>query len=348
MTAIVIAMLVPLLLHRGQLFEKAEQIPADGTGEWQGRLQQGRQHLRDEHERVTARNSPGWHAAQQGSARGLLSYATPAPGGQALSPPPTAAPVPFMQHARAWSALPGDLRAQEYRALTEENTRPLSTVSPGSKQLKGRKGPVLALGLLGVVIVLGGLGFAALHLLLKLSLPLQVVADIPLSGGTNRFDYQYLDQASGLLYLTHSASDTVTIFDTVSRKVVADIPGIKDPHDVAVAADLGRVFVTSAADNLVAVIDARSHAIVARIPVGEAPDGLIYDPANQKLFVADEAGQNDAVIDARSERRIAEIPLGGDAGDVEYDALSHHILAVVETLNQLVTIDPVKIGRAHV
>ena len=52
-------------------------------------------------------------------------------------------------------------------------------------------------------------------------------------------------------------------------------------------------------------------------------------------------GRTDAVIDARTQQRIAEIPLGGDAGDVEYDAVSHHIYAVVATLNQLVTIDPV-------
>jgi YVTN family beta-propeller protein len=172
-------------------------------------------------------------------------------------------------------------------------------------------------------------------------LALEQIADIPLAGGPNRFDYQSLDPTTGLLYLTHSASNLVTIFDTVNRKIVADIPGIADPHDVAVASDLGRVFVTSATDNLVAVVDAHRHTILARIPVGKAPDGLVYDPAQHKVFVADEDGQNDAVIDARSERRIAEIPLGGIAGDVEYDALSHHVLAVVETLNQLVTIDPV-------
>ncbi|HWZ20496.1 MAG TPA: YncE family protein [Ktedonobacteraceae bacterium] len=112
-------------------------------------------------------------------------------------------------------------------------------------------------------------------------------------------------------------------------------------HDVAVAPDLGLVFVTSNTANQVAVIDAHTYAIIARIPVGDSPDGLIYDQTDHKVFVADEAGQNDAVIDARTQRRITEIPLGGDAGDVEYDAVSHRIFAVVATLNQLVTIDPV-------
>jgi len=173
------------------------------------------------------------------------------------------------------------------------------------------------------------------------TLQLQEIANIQLTGSANRFDYTYLDPHTRLLYLTHSASNTVIIFDTVSRKIVATIPGIADVHDVAVAPDLGLVFVTSNTANQVAVIDAHTYAIIARIPVGDSPDGLIYDQTDHKVFVADEAGQNDAVIDARTQRRITEIPLGGDAGDVEYDAVSHRIFAVVATLNQLVTIDPV-------
>jgi YVTN family beta-propeller protein len=173
------------------------------------------------------------------------------------------------------------------------------------------------------------------------TLQVQQIANIPLTGSANRFDYTYLDPHSRLLYLTHSASNTVIVFDTVSRKIVANIPGISDVHAVAVAPDLGRIFATSNTANQVVVIDAHTYAITTRIPVGNGPDGLIYDQTDHKLFVADEKGQNDAVIDARTQQRIAEIPLGGDAGDVEYDAVSHHIYAVVATLNQLVTIDPV-------
>ena len=140
-------------------------------------------------------------------------------------------------------------------------------MSPKSKRVQRKKVLVLALGLIGAVITLGSLGFTVSHLLLKPALPLQVVADIPLTGNPNRFDYQYLDPNTRLLYITHSASNMMTIFDTVSRRIVADVAGIQDPHDVAVASDLGRVFVTSATGNLVAVIDEHTHTIVARIPV---------------------------------------------------------------------------------
>ena len=198
--------------------------------------------------------------------------------------------------------------------------------------------PVILIGVIAVAILEATLLYRTVPIP---TLQVQQIANIPLTGGPNRFDYPYMDPHSRLLYLTHSASNTVIIFDTVSRKIVADIPGISDVHAVAVASDLGLIFATSNTANQVAVIDAHTYAIIARIPVGESPDGLIYDQTDHKVFVADEAGQHDAVIDARTQQRIAEIPLGGDAGDVEYDAVSHRIYAVVATLNQLVTIDPV-------
>ncbi len=198
--------------------------------------------------------------------------------------------------------------------------------------------PVILIGVIAVAILEATLLYRTVPIP---TLQVRQIANVPLTGGPNRFDYLYMDPHSRLLYLTHSASNTVIIFDTVSRKIVADIPGISDVHAVAVASDLGLIFATSNTANQVAVIDAHTYAIIARIPVGESPDGLIYDQTDHKVFVADEAGQHDAVIDARTQQRIAEIPLGGDAGDIEYDNVSHRIYAVVATLNQLVTIDPV-------
>jgi DNA-binding beta-propeller fold protein YncE len=198
--------------------------------------------------------------------------------------------------------------------------------------------PVILLGVVAVAILEATLLYRTVAIP---TLEVQKIADIPLSGSPNRFDYPYLDPKTRLLYLTHSASNTLIIFDTRSRKIVAQVPRISDVHAVAVASDLGRVFATSANANQVLMLNEHNHVILASIPVGTSPDGLVYDQVDHKVFVADEAGQNDAVIDARTGHRVAEIPLGGDAGDIEYDAVSHHILAIVASLNQLVIIDPV-------
>ncbi|HEY6286334.1 MAG TPA: hypothetical protein VIX20_11770, partial [Ktedonobacteraceae bacterium] len=385
MLMIVIAMIVPLVLHRSLLFEKGQNKTFDGSANWQGLQQQGK-HSSWSEDGATSFTSSRGQSMQQASANAPSFWgAASAPVAQSLSQPSTSASHPLLGNALtqpagntpAWSDTwpqefgsemqdinrgvsgqhtysssqlqsvgqssfeQGNLRVQEYRPLIEENTKPLPIAVLPSKRLKRRKLLLVALGLLGVLLLMGSLGFVVIHKLKPAPLPLQIIADIPLTGGANRFDYMYLDPHSRLLYLTHSASNTVIIFDTVSRKIVANIPGISDVHAIAVAPDLGRIFATSNTENQVVVIDAQTYAITARIPVGDSPDGLIYDQADHKVFVADETGQNDAVIDARTEQRITEIPLGGNAGDVEYDAFSHHIYAVVATLNQLVTIDPV-------
>jgi DNA-binding beta-propeller fold protein YncE len=243
---------------------------------------------------------------------------------------------------------PGAPGLQVPRSSIEESTRSLPIVPkpmPGAgskpKRLKGKKWLFIALGMLSMVILLGVLGLAVLHLRKPPALPLRVIATIPLSHGPNRFDYQSLDPRTRLLFIAHSGANIVTIFDTVSMRVVADVSGITDVHGVVTAPDQGLVYAEATGANEVDVINQHTHAIVARIPVGDGADGMAYDPTDHKLFVSDEKGQNEAVIDTLTEQRITDIPLGGEVGETVYDTASHRILVEVETLNQLVTIDPI-------
>lgn len=191
-----------------------------------------------------------------------------------------------------------------------------------------------------VVIALVILETVVLNLISSPDLPLKDTVDIPLAGSPSFFDYQYLDNQTGFLYLTHTGDGALTVFNTVTNRMIANISGIPDIHGVVAVSSVGRAYATDGDDNLVYVIDVHAMRIIAKIPVGDGPDGLIYDPDDHKIFVADEAGQSDGVIDVQTDKRVAEIPLGGDAGDIEYDAVSHHIFSVIETLNQVAVIDP--------
>jgi hypothetical protein len=55
--------------------------------------------------------------------------------------------------------------------------------------------------------------------------PLELVADVPLSGAAVRFDYQSLDVASNRLYIAHMDADQLVVFDTKTRSVVATLAG---------------------------------------------------------------------------------------------------------------------------
>ncbi len=193
---------------------------------------------------------------------------------------------------------------------------------------------------IGLIFVMVVAGIATYALNASGDLSFQRDSYIALPGNPSRFDYQNLDAQTGLLFITHTGDGMITVFDTVSTKVVANIPGIPDVKSALAVSNVGRIFATDGRDNLVYVMNEHSMRIIAKIPVGDAPDGMVYDPVEQKIFVADGGGQSDGVINVQTEQRIAEIPLGGDAGDVEYDAVSHRIFSLVATLNQLVAIDP--------
>src|SRR2546430_16292168 len=98
--------------------------------------------------------------------------------------------------------------------------------------------------------------------------PFHVIRDIPLNGGTSRFDYQSLDQQAHRLYIAHLGAGLVTVFDTQAGTVVGDVSGVKGAHGVLALPALGRVYASATSVNQVAVIDMQSLSVVAMVPGG--------------------------------------------------------------------------------
>ena len=174
------------------------------------------------------------------------------------------------------------------------------------------------------------------------TLPLGTAADLPLPGNATRLDYQSLDPHRHLLFIAHLGDSSVVAVDTRTRRVVATIANVSDVHGVLAVPQLGTVYASATGTNEVAAIDETTFAIKARASGGVYPDGIAFDPGTHRIFVSDEHGQTDTVIDTRTNRRIATIALGGDVGNSQFDAASKHVFVNVQTLGQLVEIDPVK------
>jgi DNA-binding beta-propeller fold protein YncE len=172
------------------------------------------------------------------------------------------------------------------------------------------------------------------------TLPLRVVADVPLSGGTTRLDYQSLDSVGGRLYIAHLGSDLMTVFDVNKQSVVGDVKDLKHVHGVLAVPELHRVYASATGTNELAVIDDQSLAIVARAPAGDYPDGIAYASKENKIYVSDLRGHADTVIDARTNQRLTTISLGGGAGNSQYDLTSDRIFVTVEGREELAEIDP--------
>src|SRR5690242_9144194 len=172
------------------------------------------------------------------------------------------------------------------------------------------------------------------------SLPLRVLTDVPLTGGTTRFDYQSFDSSSGRLYIAHLGSDLMTVFDVNKQTVVGDVKDLKRVHGVLAVPALHRVYASATGTNELAVIDDQNLSIVARVPAGDYPDGIAYASQANKIYVSDLHGKTDTVIDAKTNQRVTTIALGGGAGNSQYDSGTDRIFVTVDGREELAEIDP--------
>ncbi len=75
------------------------------------------------------------------------------------------------------------------------------------------------------------------------------------------------------------------VLDARTGKTVADIPGQKRNHGVAIVPGAGRGFITDGNDASVTVFDLKTYAVLGKVKTDEDSDGVIYDPASGKVLV---------------------------------------------------------------
>jgi DNA-binding beta-propeller fold protein YncE len=170
---------------------------------------------------------------------------------------------------------------------------------------------------------------------------LRLVTDVPLPGGTGRFDYQSLDPVTGRLYIAHMGAGRLVVFDTRSQRLVASLPGFPVVTGVLAVPSRGRLYASVTGRHELAIVDLSTLQIRARMKNIRFPDGIAYAAETGKLFVSDESGRQDIIVDARGDSALGAVPLGGEAGNTQYDSVERKIWVAVQTRNQLVAIDPV-------
>lgn len=102
-------------------------------------------------------------------------------------------------------------------------------------------------------------------------------------GGEGGWDYLTVDSEHHLLYVTRTTHTMV--IDAATGKTVADIPGQKRNHGVALVRSAGRGFITDGSDGSVTVFDLKSYAVLGKVKTADDSDGVIYDPASGKVLV---------------------------------------------------------------
>ena len=102
-------------------------------------------------------------------------------------------------------------------------------------------------------------------------------------GGEGGMDYITVDAQNHRLYVPRSTHTMV--IDADSGKTIADIPGQKHNHGVAVAPEAGRGFITDGEGSVV-IFDLKTNAVLGTLKARPDADGIIYDKATGLVLVS--------------------------------------------------------------
>ena len=160
-------------------------------------------------------------------------------------------------------------------------------------------------------------------------------------GGPGAWDYVTVDPQTHRLYVPRT-SHTMVI-DGESGKTIADIPGQKNAHGVALAPGVGRGFISDGGgDGAIVIFDLKTYAVLGSLAAMPDADGIIFDPTSGHVLVVSGRGKalmsfkpdidpQDGKLDEPIALRGEPEFLAADAeGKVYVNLMDTHEVAVVD------------------
>ena len=180
--------------------------------------------------------------------------------------------------------------------------------------------------------------------------------DLPAHSTPGGFDHAAVHEATGRIYVAHTANDAVDVIDVGARRYAGSIPGLPAVAGALVAKpDL--VFTSNRGENTVGIFTTDALSRVDKIDVGVRPNGLAYDPQRARLLVAhvgDPAVPGSctvSVVDVRARKRLGDIAVAGRTRWAVYDTASDAFHVNIADPPQIVVVeadDPIRVRRVVV
>ncbi len=166
-----------------------------------------------------------------------------------------------------------------------------------------------------------------------------VINKLPL-GGEGGWDYLTVDSAAHRLYISRGTH--VMVIDTVTEKVIGDIPDTPGVHGIALAPKLNRGFISNGKANTATLFDIKTLKVIGQVKTGENPDAIIYEPISQRVFTFNGKSKDATVFDASSGTVLGTIALGGKP---EFAAADNkgRVFVNIEDTNEVVELDSRKL-----
>jgi DNA-binding beta-propeller fold protein YncE len=187
-------------------------------------------------------------------------------------------------------------------------------------------------------------------------MPLQHLGfvDLPPHKGAGGFDHADVHEASGRVYVAHTANDAIDVIDMEARKYVGSIDGLAAVASALVTEAPDLVFTSNRGANTISIFTPADERTVAHVGVGIRPNGLAYDPGRGRLLsahVGDPAiagSHTVSIVDVRARTRIADHPVAGRTRWTVYDPVIDAFHVNIMDPSQIAVVgaaDPTGISR---
>jgi len=178
--------------------------------------------------------------------------------------------------------------------------------------------------------------------------------DLPAHVGSGGFDHAAVYQATGRVYVAHTANDAIDVIDMPPRKHVRTIVGLTAVAGALVDDASGLVFTSNRGEDTVGIFSVNDERRVDKVDVGRKPNGLSFDPGRKRLLSAHvgdpkEPGSTTvSVIDVAKRQRIADVPVAGRTRWTVYDPRADVFHVNIADPSQIAVVsagDPIGIKR---
>jgi YVTN family beta-propeller protein len=121
---------------------------------------------------------------------------------------------------------------------------------------------------------------------------------------------------SSEIWISNEGADVVTVIDTRTGTVSAQIATGGGPSDIVFTENGRHAWVTNEKDGNVSVIDAETRCNIRNIRIGEVPQGMAVAGAGAQLLVANFGSNSISVVDTVRMEELTQIAVGRGPVDV--------------------------------
>ena len=116
-----------------------------------------------------------------------------------------------------------------------------------------------------------------------------------------------INPKTNLLYVTNFNSNTTSVIDGKTNKVLTNIGVGAHPTGVAVNPTANMIYVANMDSNTTSVIDGETDKVLTNIGVGNSPVRVAVNPTTNMIYVANKFSNNVSVIDGKTNNVITTI-----------------------------------------